>query len=554
MSLTQSVLQRAAQQTRYDLLRVYTYYRTLLGSLLLLMFQSNLAPSILGNDHPRLFLYTSLAYTALNLITLVFLWRVKFSPSVRQLFVLLCVDTLAILLLLHASGGALSGLGYLLLVVVAAGGMVLPSRLALLLAALASIGVIGESLARFWMLGIDNRTLFSAGTLGALLFFTAFIFRYLTRKIRRSNEEAAAQARQAAHLQELAQRIVERMRTGILVLNHDQHVELYNRAALDLLGLDAEILAGQGQKRPNRQLDLADLPTLAQHFAQWRQNQQQSPVIPIEGSTTSEVKVNFASLESESKPESESGSNAGTLVFIEDNRIITQQAQQLKLASLGRLTASIAHEIRNPLGAISHAGQLLQESAHLSNDDQKLLRIINNHSKRVNQIIENVLQISRRRNTNPQQVALEDWLPQFIEDYKTQSGEDIEIELELHDTDIRAKFDPSQLQQVLTNLCDNGLRYSIKQTGRARLRLEAGVGRQSEQPYIRVLDWGEGIAPENQDQVFVPFFTTESTGSGLGLYICQELCEANQALINYQISPEGLSCFHIQLAHPERAL
>lgn len=548
MSLTQSVLKRAAQQTRYDLLRVYTYYRTLLGSLLLLMFQSNLAPSILGNDHPRLFLYTSLAYTALNLITLIFLWRVRFLPSIRQLFVLLCVDTLAILLLLHASGGALSGLGYLLLVVVAAGGMVLPSRLALLLAALASIGVIGESLARFWLLSIDNRTLFSAGTLGALLFFTAFIFRYLSRKISRSNEEAAAQARQAAHLQELAQRIVERMRTGILVLNQDQHIELYNRAALDLLGIDfnPEGSSPQSPKERNRQLDLADVPSLDQHFAQWRQDPNQSPVIPIEGSTTSEVKVNFAPLESDP--------DAGTLVFVEDNRVITQQAQQLKLASLGRLTASIAHEIRNPLGAISHAAQLLQESEQISGDDQKLLRIINDHSKRVNQIIDNVLQISRRRNTKPQQVALEDWLPQFIEDYKAQAVEDTEIELKLFDARIQAKFDPSQLQQVLTNLCDNGLRYSREQTGQAKLRLEAGVGRQSEQPYIRVLDWGKGIAPENQDQIFVPFFTTESTGSGLGLYICQELCEANQALINYQVSPEGLSCFHIQLAHPERAL
>ena len=548
MSLTQSVLQRAAQQTRYDLLRVYTYYRTLLGSLLLLMFQSNLAPSILGNDHPSLFLYTSLAYTALNLITLVFLWRTQFSPSVRQLFVLLCADTLAILLLLHASGGALSGLGYLLLVVVAAGGMVLPSQLALLLAALASIGVIGESLARFWLLGIDNRTLFSAGTLGALLFFTAFIFRYLTQKIRRSNEEAAAQARQAAHLQELARRIVERMRTGILVLNQDRHIELYNRAALDLLGIDSnpDGPSARGLDERNRQLDLSDLPALANHLADWQKNRNQSPVMPIEGSTTSEVKINFAPLESD--PE------AGTLVFVEDNRIITQQAQQLKLASLGRLTASIAHEVRNPLGAISHAGQLLQESAHLSEDDQNLLRIINNHSKRVNQIIENVLQISRRHNTKPQQVSLEAWLPQFIEDYKTQSMSGTDIELRLHDAQIRAKFDPSQLQQVLTNLCDNGLRYSHKATGQAKLRLEAGVGSQSEQPYIRVLDWGEGIAAEHRDQIFVPFFTTESTGSGLGLYICQELCEANQALINYQVSPGGLSCFHIQLAHPERAL
>jgi two-component system, NtrC family, sensor histidine kinase PilS len=239
------------------------------------------------------------------------------------------------------------------------------------------------------------------------------------------------------------------------------------------------------------------------------------------------------------------------------------------LASLGRLTASIAHEIRNPLGAISHASQLLGEAENLGASDRRLLEIINNHSKRVNQIIENILQLSRRRPAAPEPVNLRQWLPQFIADYKTSksNGNQLNIALQEHgllahknrheyddtqEQQLAAKFDLSQLQQVLTNLCDNGLRYGSAQPGRPDLRIEIGLD-SHQQPYIRVVDYGPGISDENRKHLFEPFFTTENTGSGLGLYICKELCEANQALIGYERTAQQESCFHIQLAHPDKA-
>lgn len=537
MSLTNPAIDRATSYSNYDLLRVYTYYRTLLGSLLLLMFQGGVAPNILGNEHPDIFLYTSIAYTGINITTLGLLWRVKFLPSDQQSFVLLVIDMAAIGLMMFASGGALSGLGYLQLVVVAAGGMLLPAQLAILLAALASITVIGESVVRLWLLSIDNRTLFSAGTLGALLFITALTFQYLARKIRTSSQEALAQAKQAEHLQRLAQLIVERMRTGIVVLNREHDIELLNRSAADLMGIrEPETLP----------LSLADVPLLKTQFDRWQADTRTSSVITMGDATNSEIKINFAALNPEN--------NAETLVFVEDNRLIAQQAQQLKLASLGRLTASIAHEVRNPLGAISHASQLLGESEQLADGDRRLLQIIDSHSKRVNQIIENVLQLSRRRNAQPERVALNEWLPEFVNEFQLSQNEPCELQLELTQRTIIAKFDKGQLQQVLTNLCDNGLRYSVTVTGTPRVRLEAGVDPRKEQPYIRVIDWGHGIEVDKQKHIFEPFFTTENTGSGLGLYICKELCEANQALIHYERTEDGLSCFHIQMAHPERAL
>jgi len=539
----------------YDLLRVYTYYRTLLGSVLLLMFQGQFATKVLGNDNPDLFFYSSLVYTAINFVTLVVMWQVRFAPSQRKLFSSLLIDIVAISLLMHASGGALSGLGYLLLVAIAAGGMMLRERVALFLAALATIVIISEGIYRFLFVTADNKLIFASSALGVLAFVTTLIFQYLTKKIRLSTEEAQAQAKHAAHLQKLAQLIVERMRTGIIVLNQQQEIELFNQSALNMLGLS---------EKGNQKITLADIPELKEKLLSWQQHlSDHSPVLKLQETTNAELKVNFAYLEPNNTNE--------TLIFLEDIRALHQQAQQLKLASLGRLTASIAHEVRNPLGAISHASQLLGESPALPASDQRLLDIINNHSKRVSQIIENILQLSRRKAANPQRIDLQEWLTNFIADYKSSRSDGNHIHISLLQKTlgiplttedesakaqhaIEAKFDTSQLQQVLTNLFDNGIRYSKINTGKADLRLEIGIDSHQQQPYIRVIDYGVGISDNNSKHLFEPFFTTESMGSGLGLFISKELCEANQASISYIRTAMGESCFHLQLAHPDKAV
>ncbi|HSC67718.1 MAG TPA: HAMP domain-containing sensor histidine kinase, partial [Cellvibrio sp.] len=437
---------------------------------------------------------------------------------------------------------------------IAAGGIMLRERISFFLAAITTIVVISEGTLRFLIVTQDNKSLFASGTLSALAFLTALLFQHLTKKIRISYAEAEAQAAHAAHLQKLAQLIVERMRTGILVLNKKQEIELSNQAALKLLGASLD---------PKEKLRLDRFPELYKKHQSWQRHaSDHSPYLKIDSDTTTETKVSFAYLEP--------GSSNDVLIFLEDVRSINQQAQQLKLASLGRLTASIAHEIRNPLGAISHASQLLGESDTLATSDQRLLDIINNHSKRVNQIIENILQLSRRRAAKPAQINLQQWIPAFIADYKSSksNGQQLNIvmleknigdsrsDFDFDDSNhsgLEAKFDTSQLQQVLTNLCDNGIRYGIKHVGSPDLRLEIGMDTNQQQPYIRVIDYGLGISEENSKHLFEPFFTTENTGSGLGLYICKELCEANQAIISYKRTNNGESCFHLQLAHPEKA-
>ncbi len=551
--MSQTISPYAKLYNPQELLRVYTYYRLVLGCLLLLLLQLDLAPKVFGYNNSNHFFYTCVFYTSVNIITLFLTSKKSLLNTQRFPFVSLLIDVFIISYLMYLSGGTLTGIGYLLLITIAAGGMMLRERTVVLLAAITTMIVITEGIYRYFYVEAENRSLFSSALLGTLSFVTAISFHYFSQKLRISEASAISQAEHIAHLQRTAQLILERMRTGIMVLNKEQDIALYNKSAMRLLDLPAE---------KDEIRHLSQLPELFDKWKSWKEgNADHSPLLSLPKHITSEIKVNFAQLEP--------GSSDDLLVFLEDIRALHQQAQQLKLASLGRLTASIAHEIRNPLGAISHASQLLKESETLSQGDQRLLEIIQNHSKRVNSIIENILQLSRRRSPQPKKVDLFQWLPHFIHEYKNtiKEGRNIVIDLveknigNLHFSgeyddqgreSLTAKFDTSQLQQVLTNLCDNGLRYTRKESGKPWLRIETGTDNFQQQPYIRVIDFGPGIAPNIAEHLFEPFFTTENTGSGLGLYICKELCEANQAFINYQFTDEGESCFHIQLSHPEK--
>ena len=238
-------------------------------------------------------------------------------------------------------------------------------------------------------------------------------------------------------------------------------------------------------------------------------------------------------------------------IFIEDTGEIQQQAQQLKLASLGRLSAGIAHEIRNPLGAISHASQLLSESPNLDQGDQRLTDIIYDHCLRMNDVIENVLEMSRRAPATPVKLKLREQLCEFNDAY-TNANQNAEIEIDVEPPDTEIRMDPSQFHQVLTNLVQNGLRYSEEHSQCAYVRLQGGVDTISERPYLNIIDRGPGVDEAKVANLFEPFFTTEASGTGLGLYISRELCESNQARLSYSRHDDGGGCFRIIFAHPDR--
>jgi len=517
-------------------LRVYLYYRLILGSLLWVTYSFSASHKLLGNIQPELFELTAIAYTVVSFLTVLIFNARSLSHSIRRIGTMLIVDLAALLLMIHASNGINSSLSYLLLINIAMASIFIRGQLAFAFAALTSLATIAEALYQGTSkTGGLSSELFSAGTLGILIFLTAISFHYLTDKIRQSDIEAATQATYAKRLQQLAQHIVTRMRTGIIVVDEQNTIELINQSALQLLDMPAADYSG---------VQLTDMANFGPLLKEWRASPEKTAPQLHSLRVGQDVRISFAMLDT--------GEAKRTIMYMEDHRSLAQQAQQLKLASLGRLTASIAHEVRNPLGAISHAAQLLSEADYLNNADNRLIEIMLQHSERVNQIIENTLTISRRKEPKPKIIELAEWLPKLINEYQTVTK--ITVGLSLTNATVSAKFDPVHLNQVITNLCDNGARFSEQSTGEARIDIRAGISDNDGTAFIEIVDEGPGIKEDRLEQIFDPFYTTDVKGSGLGLYISRELCEINQASLYFKRTPAGKSCFRIDCTHHQRMI
>lgn len=522
----------------WRLLQVYSYYRLFLAMLLLGLFSIKPAQPMIGAANPTLFLITAIGYLAASTSTVIFLrWQRGQIPT--QSLMLLLVDILAITLMVHASGGIDTQLTLLLLVTVAAGNILLSGRMGAFIAAVAALAIFYEQF--YFALsqsdGLTADALAQTSILGLSFFGAALFSQLIAHRTRQGEALAAQRGEDIQALQRLNDQIIRRMRTGIIVINRHRHILLSNDAASELLGLPDNIAPDS---------TLADISiTLEANYFAWRRNPLLRSIPFRNTGESTEVSAKFARLNPE---DLQSGI---VLIFIEDTSQLMQRAQQLKLASLGRLTASIAHEVRNPLGAISHASQLLAESEHIDGPDQRLLQIIEQHCRRVNAIIESVLSVSRRQQSYPEILDLSEWLTRFRQDYLDTPGHKARIELALATPDIPIRFDPHQLHQVISNLVMNGLRYSRKDDGMPHVRIEAGHQALNGLPYLDVIDDGPGVDAEQIDHLFEPFYTTESTGTGLGLYLSRELCEANQARLDYIPGNPG-ACFRISFAHPER--
>ncbi|MFL1455576.1 sensor histidine kinase [Marinobacter sp. GN3S48] len=528
---------------RVKLFRIYNHYRVVISLVLVaLLFVDpvNFDTRFRMQDYYQAGV---VSYFALNcFIALIML--PGFQPSQRHITLSVLLDILIIHGLLLTSTGITSGLANLVIVSVAAGNILTPSRMGTFYAALAAICSLGIS--SWAALALDHSAddIVRAGSLGILYFAAAFILQNISRRMVRSEALATSRARSIAELEQINRQIIQRMRTGILVLDRFGQIRLANAAA-------EELLFGAQTEKSNNDNRGRHLPQpLGLGLEAWLKDPSRKTE-PFQASPTSPLlQVNFTRLDQERGDH--------ILVFIEDMSKVTQQAQQMKLASLGRLTAGIAHEIRNPLGAISHAAQLMEESPHLDKGDQQMLDIIQRHSRRVNGIIENVLDLSRRRAANSELFDVTVWLREFRDEYlQTQDNErqpSTEIKLMLDSAIPPARFDKSQIEQVLVNLCDNGLRYSEQHTGKRYIELHAGPTADGERTYLDVRDIGAGIAPDQRASVFEPFFTTDKSGTGLGLYLARELCEANQAHLSLVEDDKSGCCFRITFAHPGRMI
>ena len=485
------------QGNKPRLLRIYISYRLLLSVLFLALTHFQLASDYLGTSNQQLFSLTIVLYSIISVGTAVMFYRQHWKPGETALFAMLLIETIAITSMMHASESSDGSLGYLLMVTVAASGIFQRGILALALALAAIASLILVSM-------------------------------------------ALTESRIALQLQRLNDLVINRMRTGILVFDREYRIEQLNERASMLLGQTDEnrLLA--------RDDSLTRLPELVACHRDWLANPRLQLASYRAPGSNIPLQISFSEVIGEGQHD--------CILFLEDARTISQHAQQLKNNSLGQLTASIAHEIRNPLGAISHAAQLLNES-ELNPQNHSLVEVILRHAKRVNRLVQNIMQLSRQRTPDIKIVDIY----QLCSQSKTQIEEGAEFDqpvivLKAPAQTVVAPFDASQLQQVLTNLLTNALRHSYKATGLAWASIEFALQKDLSLPAVRIFDRGPGVSEADGEKIFEPFYTTEKSGSGLGLYIARGLCEINFATLSYIYNRHSRGYFQILFSDPAKQL
>ncbi|MEO1246506.1 MAG: HAMP domain-containing sensor histidine kinase [Pseudomonadota bacterium] len=513
--------------------------RLLVAALLLVLFFTGGEPRIFGERYPTLFSAVASGYLVFSIISGVALQQ-RWAPVGLQAIAQSLADILAILLLMHASGGISSGLGGLLIVFIGANSLVLPMQMPAILAALTTFGVLGEQLFSQLTGLAPDPSYPPAGLLSAIVLAVALAARPLANRIQASEALARQRGVDLKNLSELNEYIVQHLRESIIVIDSEDRVRLNNNSAAKLLGTQQKM----------RGLPLATAAaSLANYLREWRTTDDLSSHPEF----TQDNQGSSARITAHLAPLGRDGQRRGpVLVFLEDASEMNARVQQSKLASLGRLSASIAHEIRNPVGAMSHAAQLLAESPGLAGEDVRLTEIIQSHSDRVSHIIDNVLQLSRRESSRPERLELEPWLDDFCAEFvRTLELQEGEMSIMHVDPGTEVRMDRGHLRQVLWNLCDNAVKYA-SETGGILVEIRAGRQQGPGRPYLEVLDHGLGVNPAVAEQIFEPFYTERSGGTGLGLYISRELCELNRATLFYLDRPGGGSIFRIIFADPDR--
>jgi two-component system sensor histidine kinase PilS (NtrC family) len=509
----------------WRILRALAFYRLLLVTLQLVLFETGYLSQIFSEFDPKLFYAACVGYAILALLLLLGIVYRR-PPIAWQAHLQFFIDIAVIAVLTYACGGVPSGLGMLILTSAVGCSMVISRRMALVQAAGATLIMFAEEVYRLYP-EFDSGPITQTGILGLMFFATTLAANAVAMRARKSEAFAARVGSDLASLARLNESVIENMQTGVAVIEGGGRIRLLNVAAAALL----EARAGD--------VLLQRAPGLARQLDDWRRGRAtEQPVAPRPG--TEDVIPRFTRLGW--------GDAAPVLILLDNARALREQALQMNLAALGRLSAGIAHEIRNPLAAISHAGQLLAESPELGAENQRLLSMIQRHSERIDKIVRSVLALSRRDTPAPAPLHLRAWLEQAVAQYREAQGEMTRvIKLDRVAADVLVRFDAHQLQQVLFNLWDNSFVHGGRDGRLIEVELATGPARGERAPWLEIRDNGPGIPADLRDRVFEPFFSTAHGGTGLGLYLARELCEYNHCRMTYRGSAEG-ACFRLAFA------
>ncbi len=493
-------------------LSYFNVYRLIVGLVLGILTWYSQDRALVAAQYQDLFYAVCLASALTALLGWVAcLWR--WTAFLPQLAFTLVADTVFITLMIYASGGIGHGVELMLFVTLAAGGLIGRGRLAMFYASLATLAVLAEETMRMFAFGEAPQYL-QTGLLSVGYFAVAWLAHTLAQYTRESEQLAEQRGVDLANLAQVNELILRDMADGVIVVDNNGVIRTRNGTTEDLLGPMPIAVAEPKLKEYS--------PELAEWLAGWRSNPTNRFMLMRSPVATKQMRLRFVPIGEHSIQ--------GTVIFLEDLAQEQAQARQIKLAALGRLTGNIAHEIRNPLSSISHATELLQES-ELDATGQKLCRIIRENCERLGRMVSDVLELNRSDRAKPEALDAHSYLGGFIEQLRQVekvAPEIISLELNVQGT---LYFDPNHLHQILWNLTRNALRHCKMAAGSVRVCLN-----RSPQPgtlQLDVMDDGPGVPTDMLTRLFEPFFTTESQGTGLGLYIARELAEANNASLDY---------------------
>jgi len=512
-------------------IQLYSVYRIILAGMLLVLSLTDISYVDIGGYDREVFARAVNIYLGITILG-VFLAHFRTPNTHYQIYLNSITDICFLLLVAYASGGLNSGLGILLLLPVILPSILNPGQVSLLLSATTVIALLGLETFMHSQSNEGSYEIFHTGVLSLFIMVISLAAGSWFEKASKTAELAKRRGIDLANLSQLNQSILDQLQTGIIVLDHDACIRHLNPTAWDMLG----------QPEDWREKTLKEFaPELNSHLEYWRNNV--SPKVAsydIKHWKSTEFTLRLSQLGIR---------NQGVvLMYIEDTRMQREKQQDVKMASLGQLTANIAHEIRNPLGAISHAAQLLSESPVLDKADERMIQIIQANSKRMNGTIESVLNLSRKSNPKRENIRLKLWLNDFISDFVMQSElNKNQISLFLDVQDAAIQFDPTHLHQVMWNLCRNAEKYAREDVSELHIDIQGTHPNHTRDIMLSVIDNGKGVPDKNIDRLFEPFFTTSSKGegTGLGLFMARELCLSNGASLEYIKLPAGGSCFRL---------
>ncbi len=500
-------------------LRYFSYYRLIVATVFLASIVFSQGTLNLGSQNPRLFLWACVAYFAYAITNLALLarWRQAFNLQLTQQVI---VDILLLTILLFASGGSKSGIAMMLLVVLMGAGLVGQGRMVLFYAAVATVALLLEQSYRVIRYHGDAAEFLSTGLTSIGFFGSAIAARLLARRVVTNEELARKRGIELADQLHINERVIRDMQDGVLVIDAAGRVRQSNPKAALLLGLPL----------PLPPVLEACSPALAQELKTRLTRGVESEMVMQTPQTGRPVRARFL-------PRGEGGN---VLIFLEDVGRLQQEAQQVKLAALGRLTANMAHEIRNPLSAISQAAELLVDEPP-GPGEKRLINIIGDNAQRLNRLVAEVMELGRRDRASPEPIVVRDFLRQVLDELSLREpGSTARISIELPDK-FSLCFDRGHLHRVISNLLSNALRYAGPDAG--AIRIVGELDRFPNRVGLHIIDDGKGIDAQQRNQIFEPFFTTHAAGTGLGLYIARELCEANGArLILLENAPGAHFC------------